>query len=41
MRRFRRFLVGLGVVLAGCLQAGLPVRGEESKVKVLGEGARL
>ena len=39
MRRFRRLLVGLGVVLAGSFQAGLPVRGEESKVRVLGEGA--
>src|SRR5271165_5295126 len=39
MRRFRRLLVGLGVVLAGSFQAGLPVRGEESKVKVLGESA--
>ncbi len=38
MRRFRRLLVGLGVVLAASCQAGLPVRGEESKVKVLGEG---
>ena len=39
MRRFRRLLVGLGVVLAGSFQAGLPVRGEESKVRALGEGA--
>src|SRR5208337_4624474 len=38
MRRFRRLLVGLGVVLAGSFQAGLPVRGEESKVRALGEG---
>src|SRR5271157_4020982 len=38
MRRFRRLLVGLGVVLAGSFQAGLPVRGGESKVRALGEG---
>ena len=38
MKRLRRLLVGLGLVLAGSFQAGLPVRGEESKVKVLGEG---
>ena len=38
MKRFRRLLVGLGVILAGSFQAGLPVRGQESKVKVLGEG---
>jgi len=38
MKRFRRLLVGLGLVLAGSFQAGFPVRGEESKVKVLGEG---
>jgi len=38
MKRFRKLLVGLGLVLAGSFQAGLPVRGEESKVKVLGEG---
>ena len=38
MKRFRRLFVGLGLVLAGSFQAGLPVRGEESKVKVLGEG---
>ena len=38
MKRCMRLVVGLGLVLASSLQTGVPVRGEENTVKVLGEG---
>jgi len=38
MRQFGRLLVVLGLVLTGFFHSGPSARGEESKVKVLGEG---
>ncbi len=38
MKRFGKLVIGIGYVVTGALLACFPARGEESKVKVLGEG---